>query len=75
MPEKVLLVCTSTVPKVRKALQILKERSSPDLQFDFLCTSAELPNFPSDAFGEVFVFPGRRGFWVWKSVKVVAKTI
>ena len=75
MPEKVLLVSTSTESNVNKALLALKTRLFPGSQLDLLCSSAELLFFEGRReLHQVLVFPHRRDlsmalrllFGVWR---------
>ena len=73
MSEKILLVCTSSSPKVQQALQVLQGQLFKNPQVDFLCTLKDLPPFEGErAFQQVMVFPRRdnyRGaFRLWKRI-------
>jgi hypothetical protein len=61
MPEKVLLVSSSTETNVSKALLVLKTRLFPASQLDLLCSLAELSCFEGKKeLHQILVFPHRR---------------
>src|SRR5215510_9863613 len=61
MPEKVLLVSSSTETNVNTALLALKSRLFPDPQLDLLCSLAELSCFEGRTeLRQILVFPHRR---------------
>ncbi|PYV90592.1 MAG: hypothetical protein DMG05_09830 [Acidobacteria bacterium] len=61
MPEKALLVSTSTETNVNMAVRILRDRLFPNIPLDILCTAADLPQFEGRVdFRQVYVFPHRR---------------
>ena len=71
MPDKVLLVCSSTAANIQKAREILRRRSSFDRpEFHLLCSPSDLPYLQkAPPAGRVWVFPHRRdlgnGFRLW----------
>jgi hypothetical protein len=61
MPEKVLLVSSSTEANVSSALLALKTRLFPDSQLDLLCSLAELSYFEGRTeLHQILIFPHRR---------------
>ena len=74
MPEKVLLVCTSTVANLQKAQEVLHTQpifDQPELHF--LCSPADLPHLREmTASRQVWVFPHRRdlrnGLKLWLGI-------
>lgn len=61
MPEKILLVCTSTASNVKRALQVVRQLYR-EPQVDLLCTRADLTSYETGAFDSVhqrWVFPAR----------------
>ncbi len=74
MPEKVLLVCTSTAPNLKKAHEILCRQPIFDRpEFHFLCSPADLPSLRGiSSAGRVWVFPHRRDPWnalkLWRRI-------
>jgi hypothetical protein len=63
MPEKVLLVCTSTEEKIKRAVTVIRERVFLAPQLDLLCTLKDLPVFEkASLIQEVIVFPPRHRF-------------
>jgi len=61
MPEKVLLVSSSTEANVSDALRALETRLFPGSQLDMLCSLAELPLFEGRReLHQILVFPHRR---------------
>ena len=71
MPDKVLLVCSSTAANIQKAREILRRRTSFDRpEFHLLCSPSDLPYLQkAPAARRVWVFPHRRdlgkGFRLW----------
>ena len=71
MPDKVLLVCSSTAANIQKAREILRRRSSFDRpEFHLLCSPSDLPYLQkAPPARRVWVFPHRRdlgnGFRLW----------
>ena len=71
MPDKVLLVCSSTAANIQKAREILRLRSSFDRpEFHLLCSPSDLPYLQkAPPARRVWVFPHRRdlgnGFRLW----------
>ena len=71
MPDKVLLVCSSTAANIQKAREILRRRSSFDRpEFHLLCSPSDLPYLQkTPPARRVWVFPHRRdlgnGFRLW----------
>jgi hypothetical protein len=73
MPEKVLLVCTSTEEKIKRAVTILRDRVFHGPRVDLLCTLKDLPVFEkARIFQEVIVFPPRyrfdAAFRLWRRI-------
>lgn len=63
MPDKVLLVSSSTEPNVCKALLTLKTHLFPSSRLDLACSLAELSFFEGRTeLHQIFVFPHRRDF-------------
>jgi len=63
MVEKVLLVCTSTAPNVRKAIGVLKSVVFRSPEIDLLCKASELPEYEKkEPIQNVWVFPKRQEF-------------
>jgi hypothetical protein len=61
VPEKVLVVSSSTETNVGKALLVLKTRLFPDSKLDLICSLAELGSFESRReLRQILVFPHRR---------------
>ncbi len=61
MAEKVLLVCTSTPPNVRKAIGILMSVGFRSPQIDLLCKSIEIQEYEKKVpIQHVWVFPNRQ---------------
>ena len=71
MPDKVLLVCSSTAANIQKAREILRRRTSFDRpEFHLLCSPSDLPYLQKEPPARrVWVFPHRRdlgnGFRLW----------
>ena len=71
MPDKVLLVCSSTAANIQKAREILRRRTSFDRpEFHLLCSPSDLPYLQkAPPARRVWVFPHRRdlgkGFRLW----------
>ena len=71
MPDKVLLVCSSTAANIQKAREILWRRTSFDRpEFHLLCSPSDLPYLQkAPPARRVWVFPHRRdlgnGFRLW----------
>ena len=71
MPDKVLLVCSSTAANIQKAREILWRRTpSGRTEFHLLCSPSDLPYLQkAPAARRVWVFPHRRdlgnGFRLW----------
>ncbi len=65
MPEKVLLVCTSTVANLKKAQEVLRSQPIFDQpEFHFLCSPSDLPYLRGiSSARQVWVFPHRRDLW------------
>jgi len=64
MAERVLLVCTSTIPNVKRALGILHDSVFRFPQIDLLCSSAELLDYEAQPqIQKVLVFPHRQEYW------------
>ena len=64
MAERVLLVCTSTIPHVTRALGILHDSVFRSPQVDLLCSSAELLDYEGQPqIQKVLVFPHRQEYW------------
>ena len=74
MPDKVLLVCSSTAENIQKAREILRLRTLFDEpEFHLLCSPSDLPYLQQEPpAGRVWVFPHRRdlrnGFRLWRRV-------
>jgi hypothetical protein len=63
MAEKVLLVCTSTVSNVRKAIGILMSVGFRSYRIDLLCKSTEIPEFEKkEPIQHVWAFPNRQEY-------------
>lgn len=75
MPDKVLLVCSSTAENIQKAREILRLRTLFDEpECHLLCSPSDLPYLQQDPpAGRVWVFPHRRdlrnGFRLWRRVR------
>ncbi len=75
MPDKVLLVCSSSVANIRKAREILGGRAPSDgPELHLLCSPSDLPYLHEEPpAGQVWVFPHRRdlagGFRLWLRVR------
>lgn len=64
MAERVLLVCTSTIPNVTRALGILHHSVYRSPLIDLLCNSAELLDYEGlPQIQNVLVFPHRQEYW------------
>jgi len=60
MPEKVLVVGTSSEKNVRKAVEVIRREVFCSARIDLLCTLGDLRFFEkSGLFGEILVFPPR----------------
>jgi len=73
MAEKVLLVCTSTIPNVKRAIGILHADVFRSPQIDLLCSSAELVDYERQLdIQNVLVFPHRQEYRaalrLWKRI-------
>lgn len=75
MPDKVLLVCSSTAGNIRKAREFLCGRTPSDRpELHLLCSPSDLPYLNKEpAAGRIWVFPHRRdlagGFRLWLRVR------
>lgn len=75
MPDKVLLVCSSTADNIRKARELLCGRTPSDRpELHLLCSPSDLPYLNKEpAAGRIWVFPHRRdlagGFRLWLRVR------
>ena len=75
MPDKVLLVCSSSSANIRQAREILRGRSPSDRpELHLLCSPSDLPYLqPEPAPGRIWVFPHRRdlasGFRLWLRIR------
>ena len=75
MPDKVLLVCSSTATNIQKAREILCGRTSSDRpELHLLCSPSDLPYLHKEPpAGRVWVFPHRRelgkGFRLWLKIR------
>ena len=74
MPDKVLLVCSSSAANIRKAREILSGRAPSDrAELHLLCSPSDLPYLSKEPpAGQVWVFPHRRdlagGFRLWRRI-------
>ena len=75
MPDKVLLVCSSTAANIQKAREILRLRTLfHEPEFHLLCSPSDLPYLqPEPPARRVWVFPHRRdlrnGFRLWRRIR------
>lgn len=75
MPDKVLLVCSSTADNIRKAREFLCGRTPSDRpELHLLCSASDLPYLNKEpAAGRIWVFPHRRdlagGFRLWLRIR------
>ena len=75
MPDKVLLVCSSTAANNQKAREILWGRNPSDpRELHLLCSPSDLPYLQKDPpAGRVWVFPHRsdlaNGFRLWRRIR------
>ena len=75
MPDKVLLVCSSTAENIRKAREILCARTPSDRpELHLLCSPSDLPYLHQEPPpGRVWVFPHRRelgkGYRLWRRIR------
>ena len=75
MPDKVLLVCSSTAANIRKAREILCGRTpSGQPELHLLCSPSDLPYLQEEPpAGRVWVFPHRselgKGFRLWLKIR------
>ena len=75
MPDKVLLVCSSTAANIRRARENLCGRAPSDRpELHLLCSSSDLPYLNKEpAAGRIWVFPHRRdlagGFRLWLRIR------
>jgi hypothetical protein len=75
MPDKVLLVCSSSTANIRTAREFLCGRTSPDRpELHLLCSPSDLPYLHAEpSAGHIWVFPHRRdlagGFRLWLGVR------
>ena len=75
MPDKVLLVCSSTAANIRRARENLCGRAPSDRpELHLLCSSSDLPYLNKEpAAGRIWVFPHRRdlagGFRLWRRIR------
>ena len=75
MPDKVLLVCSSTAANIRKAREILCGRTPSDRhELHLLCSPSDLPYLHEEPpAGQIWVFPHRRelgkGFRLWLKIR------
>ncbi|MCY3758509.1 MAG: hypothetical protein OXG96_12380 [Acidobacteria bacterium] len=75
MPDKVLLVCSSTAANIRRAREILCGRTPSDPpELHLLCSPSDLPALRKEPpAGQIWVFPHRRdlagGFRLWLRIR------
>ena len=75
MPDKVLLVCSSTAANIQKAREILCGRApSGQPELHLLCSPSDLPYLHKEPpAGQIWVFPHRRelgkGFRLWLKIR------
>lgn len=75
MPDKVLLVCSSTAANIQKAREILRLRTLfHEPEFHLLCSPSDLPYLQQEPPARrVWVFPHRRdlrkGFRLWRRIR------
>ena len=75
MPDKVLLVCSSTAAHIQRAREILWRRTPSDRpELHLLCSPSDLPYLQKDPpAGRVWVFPHRsdlaNGFRLWLRIR------
>ena len=75
MPDKVLLVCSSTAANIQKAREILRLRTLFDEpEFHLLCSPSDLPYLQQEPPARrVWVFPHRsdlgNGFRLWRRIR------
>ena len=75
MPDKVLLVCSSTAANIQKAREILCGRTRSDRpELHLLCSPSDLPYLHKEPpAGQIWVFPHRRelgkGFRLWLKIR------
>lgn len=64
MAERVLLVCTSTISNVTRALGVLHDSLYRSPRIDLLCNAAELLDYEGQPrIQNVLVFPHRQEYW------------